>query len=127
MTSALSRNSATEAAERLRTFAQPQRLMILSALIDRELAVGTIDAETAIGQPALSQQLAELRRAGLVTTRRSAKQVLYRLADERTAAIVQFVAAVFGGDAAPHDVLADPPRPARDAIRSAAMFARIEP
>ena len=127
MTSALSRNSATEAAERLRTFAQPQRLMILSALIDRELAVGTIDAETAIGQPALSQQLAELRRAGLVTTRRSAKQVLYRLADERTAAIVQFVAAVFGGDAAPRDVLADPPGPARDAIRSAAMFARIEP
>lgn len=128
MTTALSRDAATEAAERLRAFAQPQRLMILSALFDRELAVGAIDAETAIGQPALSQQLAELRRAGLVTTRRAAQQVLYRLADDRTAAIVRFVAAVFGRDEAPHDVLAVPPstQVAPDATRSAAMFAVVE-
>ncbi|SFP55309.1 ArsR/SmtB family transcription factor [Sphingomonas rubra] len=126
MTVPLSRDRAADAAERLRAFAQPQRLMILSALVGRELAVGVIDAETAIGQPALSQQLAELRRAGLVATRRESKQVLYRLADDRTAAIVRFVAAVFGGDAAPHDAIDAPAQPAPGGTRSAAMFAVID-
>lgn len=126
MTAILCREQAVEAAERLRNFAQPQRLMILSALVDRELAVSAIDAETAIGQPALSQRLAELRRAELVTTRREAKQVLYRLADDRTAAIVRFVAAVFGQALDPEGVLTMRERSAFEATRTAAMFAVVE-
>ena len=55
--------------------AQPQRLMILSCLLDAEHNVGEIAELTGIGQPALSQQLAALRRAGLVNTRKEAKLV----------------------------------------------------
>ena len=117
------------ASDRLKLFAQPQRLMILSALVDEELSVGAIDTITGVGQPALSQQLAELRRGGLVSQRRLAKQVLYRLADDRVRAVVRYVAVVFGSDG---DPTATPMPPARSAkstvvssVQSAAVFAVI--
>ena len=77
-----SRAQADIAADKLRRFAQPQRLMILSLLLEGEKSVTEIDMASGIGQPALSQQLAELRKAELVTTRRQAKQVYYSLADD---------------------------------------------
>ena len=76
-----SRDLASRVAERLRLYAQPQRLMILSLLLEGEQSVGAIEAATGVGQPALSQQLAELRHAGLLASRRAARQVYYRLAD----------------------------------------------
>ncbi len=96
-----SRERAAEAAERLKIFAQPQRLMILSYLLAGEHTVGEIEAATAIQQPALSQQLAELRRAELVETRRAAKQVYYRLADARVTLCVKCVEAIFEGASIP--------------------------
>jgi DNA-binding transcriptional ArsR family regulator len=57
-----SREQADFAADKLRKFAQPQRLMILSVLREGEKSVTEIDLATRIGQPALSQQLAELRK-----------------------------------------------------------------
>ena len=91
------RAAADAAAERLKIYAQPQRLMILSCLLSGERNVGEIEAATGIGQPALSQQLAELRRAGMVTTRRMSRLVLYRLADDRTETCVRAIEAMFGG------------------------------
>lgn len=82
--------------EKLRVYAQPQRLMILSCLLEGEKTVGQIDAATAIGQPALSQQLAELRRADMVRTRRAAKQVHYTLADDTIALCVRSMEAMMG-------------------------------
>lgn len=91
-----SRLQADMATERMKAFAQPQRLMILSRLLDGEQIVGEIERVTGIGQPALSQQLAELRRAGLVTMRRATKQVHYRLADEDVMLCVRTIEAMFG-------------------------------
>jgi DNA-binding transcriptional ArsR family regulator len=88
-----SREQAEDTAERLRKFGQPLRLMILSLLLQGEKSVSEIDLATGIGQPGLSQQLAELRRAELVTTRRQAKQVFYSLADELS---VRSIEALFG-------------------------------
>jgi DNA-binding transcriptional ArsR family regulator len=102
-----SRERATETAERLKIYAQPQRLMILSYLLTGEHMVGEIEAATAIGQPALSQQLAELRRAGFVETRRAAKQVHYRLADARVTLCVKCVEAIFEGADDPEGALAN--------------------
>lgn len=98
MTLYSSRSAADVAAERLKIYAQPQRLMILSRLIDGEHTVSEIDEATGIGQPALSQQLAELRRADIVKTRRASKQVYYRLADENVMVCVKGIEAMFGGD-----------------------------
>ncbi len=77
-----SREWAETASEKLRIFAQPQRLMILSFLLGGENTVSVINKETGIGQPALSQQLAALRRAEIVKTRRNGKQIWYDLADD---------------------------------------------
>lgn len=95
---ALYRNRALAdaAVEKLKVFAQPQRLIILSLLLNGERTVGEIDAATGIGQPALSQQLAELRRAELVRTRKQSKLVYYALADDSAALCVRALEAIMG-------------------------------
>ncbi|MBN9246068.1 MAG: helix-turn-helix transcriptional regulator, partial [Hyphomicrobium sp.] len=93
-----SRELADAAAEKIRVFAQPQRLMILSYLFGGERGVAEIERATGIGQPTLSQQLAELRRADLVVTRREAKLVYYRLASDNVILCVRTLEAMFGGD-----------------------------
>ncbi len=131
-----SRALADAMSEKLRIFAQPQRLMILSSLLSGEKSVSEIDAMTAIGQPALSQQLAELRRAELVRARRAAKQVHYTLADDDVVLCVRTMEAMMGqGDtaAALQSALASPAAavpdattaPARRAPAGTAAFARI--
>ena len=75
------RELAEHLVQRLRLLAQPQRLMVLACLLDGEKSVGQIEAETGIGQPTLSQQLAELRRAEVVVTRKEARQVIYSIKD----------------------------------------------
>lgn len=91
------RGAAVSAAEKLKVYAQPQRLMILSCLLRGEHNVGEIAELTGIGQPALSQQLAELRRAELVRTRKQAQLVWYALADDGVALCVRNMEAIFGG------------------------------
>ena len=130
MTLYASRAAADVAAERLRIYAQPQRLMILSRLLDGEHTVSEIDEATGIGQPALSQQLAELRRATIVKTRRASKRIFYRLADDNVMTCVRGIEAMFGGD--PNTAVALTSAPAEAAPvqlasrpRGAALFARI--
>jgi DNA-binding transcriptional ArsR family regulator len=112
------RRAAAAAAEKLKVYAQPQRLMILSSLLDKARNVGEIAEATGIGQPALSQQLAQLRRAGLVATRKDVKQVWYALADEGVAQCVRTMEAIFHG--------ADPaPPPAVPAITAPTALAAV--
>jgi len=92
-----SRDLAASASEKLKVYAQPQRLMILSCLLRSERNVAEIGEATGIGQPALSQQLGELRRASLVGTRKKAKQVWYTLADESVWLCVQTMEMIFSG------------------------------
>lgn len=125
-----SRALADTAAEKLRVFAQAQRLMILSYIADGERRVAEIEQATGIEQPALSQQLAELRRADLVKTRRDAKLVHYRLADDGVALCVRTLEAMFGDDKRTATLIqgaVSPVEPAvsRPAIGGAATFAVI--
>ena len=122
----LDRPQADAMVERLRTLAQPQRLMILSVLLNWERAVGEIEEATGIGQPALSQQLAELRRADLVATRREARQIYYRIAAEDVEERVRALFAAFGATrpaARLQPVAARASAPVR--LTGAAAFARI--
>ena len=126
-----SRALADAATEKLKVYAQPQRLMILSCLLLGEKTVGEIDAVTGIGQPALSQQLAELRRAEMVKTRRVAKQVYYDLADEKICLCVRSMEAILGDGPDPAETLSSVlrstvPRPAPlKTPAGTAAFARI--
>lgn len=89
------------AADFLRALAHPMRLRILCRLLDGELAVAGFEAELGLRQPNLSQQLAALREAGLVATRREAKSIVYRLADHRVAGMLEALRHAMGGSAVP--------------------------
>lgn len=122
----LDRGQADAMVEQLKTLAQPQRLMILSAILGGERSVGEIEAATGIGQPALSQQLAELRRADLVTPRREARQIFYSVADEAVGHRVRTLFVALGA-ALPDKMGAGPAIATNDSgtRAGAAAFARI--
>lgn len=126
-----SRELADAATEKLKVYAQPQRLMILSCLLGGERTVSEIDAATNIGQPALSQQLAELRRAEMVKTRRVSKQVYYDLANDTVGLCVRSMEAILGNSDNPEarlkTVLTEHPEKAQTAYAPAgtAQFAKI--
>lgn len=124
-----SRELAASASDKLRVYAQPQRLMILSCLLRGERNVAEIGDATGIGQPALSQQLAELRRAELVSTRKEAKLVYYALADDGVGLCVQSMEVIFGCKDSPPELPAPAPSPRKSVnlpkLPGAANFAKL--
>ena len=66
-----------------RALADPKRLCVLESLASGELSVGDLSARVGCQVPNMSQHLAVLRSAGLVTTRRDGNTIYYRLADTR--------------------------------------------
>jgi len=119
------------AAALLRVLANPGRLRIALRLLEGEQAVGALETGLGIKQPALSQQLAEMREAGLVTGRRSSKSVVYSLAGADERRLVAALAAGFGItvaqtllDRAPPDRAAVPAR--NPHARPAAVFATVQ-
>lgn len=104
-----------QAAEFLRALAHPMRLRILRRLLDGELSVGGFESQLGLRQPSLSQQLAQLREAGLVATRREAKSVFYRLADARVRGVL---AALHGAFAPGPDAASVPRLSVRAGLRS---------
>src|SRR5215471_15874848 len=62
----------------LRALAEPRRRDILALIRDRELAAGEIASRFDVTRPAISQHLAVLRDAGLLTERRDGARRLYR-------------------------------------------------
>ncbi len=107
-----------ELVEALKALAHPVRLRIMQALTSTERNVGEIDDAAEIGQPTLSQQLAVLRNADLVKTRKDAKLVYYRIDDDRLAN----VAAALGMLS---DSFQKPMRQARQSVPGVANFAKL--
>jgi DNA-binding transcriptional ArsR family regulator len=66
-----------------RALSDPKRLCVLESLASGELSVGDLSSLVGCQVPNMSQHLAVLRSAGLVTTRREGSTVFYRLADRR--------------------------------------------
>ena len=62
----------------LHAIADPRRREILALVRDRELPAGEIADRFDVSRPAISQHLAVLRQAGLVTERRDGTRRLYR-------------------------------------------------
>jgi DNA-binding transcriptional ArsR family regulator len=66
-----------------RALADPKRLCVLESLAGGEVSVSDLSNVVGCQVPNMSQHLAVLRAAGLVTTRRDGSTVFYRLADPR--------------------------------------------
>ncbi|HEX8544601.1 MAG TPA: metalloregulator ArsR/SmtB family transcription factor [Pseudomonas sp.] len=81
--------NADAASQFLKALANPDRLILLCQLSQGERNVSDLESLLGIQQPTLSQQLAVLRREGLVETRRDGKQMFYRITSPAALAVIQ--------------------------------------
>ena len=79
------------AAELFAVMATPLRLRILSALCQQEKNVGELVRELDTSQPNLSQHLATLYRAGILTRRRQGNQVFYAVSNPKAVSLCRAV------------------------------------
>lgn len=75
-----------------RALADPSRRAIFERLTRGETAVKDLTARFDISQPAISQHLAALRNAGLVTERRAGRLVYYRVDPTGLRPLVDWIA-----------------------------------
>jgi DNA-binding transcriptional ArsR family regulator len=75
--------------------AEDRRREILRLLRDRELSVGEVASQFEVTQPAISQHLKVLKRAGLVSERRDGTRRLYRARPEGLGDLQGFLADFF--------------------------------
>lgn len=83
----------------LKALANEHRLLILCQMFDQERSVGELVRMVGLGQSALSQHLARLRREGLVQTRRDAQTIYYSLASEEARAVIRTLYALYCAEA----------------------------
>lgn len=75
---------AGQVADLLSALANDRRLLILCKLVETgEATVGALADDVGLSQSALSQHLARMREEGIVTFRREAQTLWYRIADPR--------------------------------------------
>lgn len=81
----------------LKTVAHPFRIQVLELLSQEEECVCHLSAFFDKPQPFVSQHLATLKEAGLVTDRRVAQRIFYQAADPRISDILRISRALAGG------------------------------
>ena len=81
----------SSAAELFRLLSTPIRLKIISALCQTEKNVSQLLHEIDTTQPNMSQHLSTLYRAGVLSRRRDATQIYYRIGNERAATLCRAV------------------------------------
>ena len=87
---------AARAAALLRAVGNEHRLLVLCLLIEQgEASVGTLLEQVSLSQSALSQHLARMREEGLVTYRREAQTLYYRIADPAVEKLVSALKDIF--------------------------------
>ncbi|MBF4999569.1 helix-turn-helix transcriptional regulator [Nocardia sp. BSTN01] len=84
-------------AEFFKTLGHPIRIRVLELLSEREHAVSEMLTEIGIEPANLSQQLAILRRAGLVAARREGLSVTYELTSPQVAELLTVARAILTG------------------------------
>jgi ArsR family transcriptional regulator, lead/cadmium/zinc/bismuth-responsive transcriptional repressor len=72
----------------LKAIADPTRFQILHEVSERECAVGQLAELVGAHVAAVSQHLAKLRAAGLVTARRDGTRIFYRAANSHVAGVL---------------------------------------
>jgi len=77
-----------------RALGDPKRLCVLESLAGGEASVGELASRVSCQVPNMSQHLAVLRSAGLVSARRDGSTVYYRLADPKVLEAYQLLQAI---------------------------------
>ncbi len=100
MTSALKEMIDDRTASLFRAVSHPSRVGALVALADGERPVGDLSRDLGIEASAMSYQLAVLRRAGLVRSRRDGSVILYRLSGPDVAVLLEWSKVILTGSLA---------------------------
>jgi DNA-binding transcriptional ArsR family regulator len=87
--------NARKASVLLKAMANERRLLILCYLAEGEKSVSELENLVKLGQSALSQHLARLRRDRLVCTRRAAQTIFYSLSGGEAGAIMETLHALY--------------------------------
>jgi ArsR family transcriptional regulator len=74
-----------------RALGAPHRMMLLEQLAQGERGVEALAVKVGVTIANASQHLQQLRRAGLVTSRREGKSVIYRLTDDKTLVLMDLL------------------------------------
>jgi len=88
-------DSANRASELLKRLANKQRLVIMCKLMEGECSVSYLADHVGLAQSATSQHLAKLRESGLLSTRRDAQTVFYRIEDENAVKVLKTLCDIF--------------------------------
>lgn len=83
------------ASRSLKAMSHPLRLKILCTLSDQEVSVQDIVDNVGTSQSNISQHLAILRDKGILTSRKDANRVFYRVSDNRTLQLIGMMREVF--------------------------------
>ncbi len=84
-----------QASQAIKAIAHPLRLKILCVLGEQEISVQDIVEQVGTSQSNISQHLAILRDKGVLSTRKEANRVFYRIGDLRTLKLVSMMREVF--------------------------------
>jgi len=76
----------------LKALADPTRRTVFERLVAREESVAMLTAASDVSQPAVSQHIAVLRKAGLLTERKMGRSTLYRVDTRALAPLVDWIA-----------------------------------
>ena len=82
----------------LKLLSHRDRLMALCHLVQDEMAAGKLAEAVGMKAPAMSQQLAILRREGIIAARREGQTIYYRIVDEDAVIIMRLLYENFCGD-----------------------------
>jgi DNA-binding transcriptional ArsR family regulator len=85
------RGNASEAVALLKALSHECRLIILCNLLNGEMSVSELNETVPLSQSALSQHLARLRKDGLVTIRKEAQTVYYRINNDHVKEIISLL------------------------------------
>jgi len=83
------------ASRSIKAMSHPLRLKILCTLGDSEVSVQDIVDQVGTSQSNISQHLAILRDKGILTSRKDANRVFYRVSDNRTLKLICMMREVF--------------------------------
>ena len=84
-----------QATELLKSLASRNRLLLLCHLVESERSVGELARLIGARETAVSQQLALLRKDGLVRTRRHGQTIYYSLASSQAAKVIETLHGIY--------------------------------
>ena len=88
-------SAAKDVSSILKLLSNPNRLLIVCQLVEDEKSVGELARLIGASQVTVSQQLSLLKNTGVVTSRREAQTIYYRLEHDEIKQLIEFLYTTF--------------------------------